>query len=70
MLEMVFVGKTLQARLLVMDPQMHPTCSTKGSFKESSEASLAQHKGIIENIPMFDMTSRDKTSSHHTHARA
>ncbi|MCI89004.1 hypothetical protein A2U01_0110292 [Trifolium medium] len=53
-----------------MDPQMHPMCLAKGSFKESSEAPSAQHKGIPENIPMFDMTSRDKTSSHHTHARA
>ncbi|MCI66194.1 hypothetical protein A2U01_0087452, partial [Trifolium medium] len=49
-------------------PQMHPLCLAKGSSKESSEASFAQHKGILENIPVFDTTSRDKTSSHHTHA--
>ncbi|MCI22436.1 hypothetical protein A2U01_0043612 [Trifolium medium] len=70
MLGIIFVGKAFQAHLLVMDPQMHPICSAKGSFKESSETSPVQHKGILENIPMFDTTSRDKTSSHHAHARA
>ncbi|MCI36747.1 hypothetical protein A2U01_0057970 [Trifolium medium] len=70
MLEIIFVGETFQAHLLVMDHQMHPMYSAKGSFKESSEASSARHKGILENISMLDMTSRDKNSSHHTHARA
>ncbi|MCI58157.1 hypothetical protein A2U01_0079410, partial [Trifolium medium] len=69
-LEIIFVGKTFQAHLLVMDPQKHPMCSAKGSFEESSEGSSAQRKGILENIPMIDTASRDKTSSHHTHARA
>ncbi|MCI52862.1 hypothetical protein A2U01_0074108 [Trifolium medium] len=66
MLEMTFVGKTSQAHLLVTGPRMHPMCSAKGSFKESSEASPAQHKGILENIPMFDTTCRDQDfkSSH------
>ncbi|MCI40036.1 hypothetical protein A2U01_0061268, partial [Trifolium medium] len=37
MLEIIFVGKTSQAHLLVMDPQTHPKSSTKRSFEESSE---------------------------------
>ncbi|MCI45471.1 hypothetical protein A2U01_0066710 [Trifolium medium] len=70
MFEIIFVSKTFQAHLLVMDPQRRPMCLAKGSSKESSEESSAQHKGILEDIPMFDTTRRDKTSSHHAHAQA
>ncbi|MCI36508.1 hypothetical protein A2U01_0057731, partial [Trifolium medium] len=58
------------AHLLVTDPQTHPVSSTKGSPDESPEASFARHKGILENILTFNTTSCDKSSSHHTHARA
>ncbi|MCI13689.1 hypothetical protein A2U01_0034809, partial [Trifolium medium] len=38
--------------------------------EESSEVFYARHKGILEDIPMLDISSSDKTSSHHTCARA
>ncbi|MCI98225.1 hypothetical protein A2U01_0119528, partial [Trifolium medium] len=48
MIEIIFIGETSQAHLLVMDPRTRPISSTKMSFEESSEASFARHKGILE----------------------
>ncbi|MCI65061.1 hypothetical protein A2U01_0086319, partial [Trifolium medium] len=47
-----------------------PYAQLNGASRNPQKRLLPSTGGILESIQMLDMTSRDKTSSHHAHARA